>query len=123
MKNITTNKQLIVAYLHLLEQGNASEMFALFTNDAVIVSPLFGKQPADQFYTNLFRQTSHSTIITHRIFESSDDWMAAHFTYQWALANGQEVAFECVDLFKINNRISELRIIYDASRTRKAVEH
>lgn len=59
------------------------------------------------------------------IFTSEDKRTgAAHFQFDWTLADGTPAPFEVVDIFKFseNGKITELKIIYDSAKTRPAFE-
>tara|TARA_Y100000310_G_C20589970_1_gene767473 strand:+ start:111 stop:491 length:381 start_codon:yes stop_codon:yes gene_type:complete len=116
---------IIEQYLKALEIGSYEEMMKLFTPDAIVHSPLYGEIKASKFYKDLFADTSESKITLLNIFKGKDDFIGAgHFRYDWKLADGTPVSFECVDVFKFSNDnlIKELTIIYDASATRPALE-
>lgn len=117
--------QTIAEYLNALESGSAGAVLALFAPGAVVHSPLYGQQPATEFYPALFADSSSSRIEPLNAFQSLPPALAgaAYFRYHWTLANGQLVVFDCVDIFQFNDQglITDLRIIYDASETRRAL--
>lgn len=120
MKNIIQN------YLQALEAGSADEIIKLFANDGIVHSPLYGSMPMKDFYKDLFSDTRQSTITLLNIFNSltNERVYAAHFRYEWILVNGSRTNFECVDIFQFNEegKITEMTIIYDTNKTRKAFE-
>ncbi|MEK6981732.1 MAG: nuclear transport factor 2 family protein [Candidatus Micrarchaeota archaeon] len=119
------SKIIIEKYFKALETGNYEQMIKLFTPDAVVHSPVYGNVKANEFYKKLFSDTSESKIILLNIFEGKDNFTGAcHFMYDWKLANGKDISFECVDVFKFSDSglIKELTIIYDASATRPALK-
>ncbi len=110
-------------YLAALNDGNLDAVLALFTPDAGVVSPLYGVKPATQFYRELFADTSRSQTRLLNVFLPQDDApsVALHFQYDWTLANGQPVSFECVDVFELDaerTHFSKLTIIYDTAPLR-----
>jgi len=114
---------IIEQYLKALEVGSYEEMMKLFTPDAMVHSPLYGEIKASKFYKDLFADTSKSKITLLNIFKGKDDFIGAgHFRYDWKMADGTPVSFECVDVFKFSedNLINELTIIYDTAGTRPA---
>jgi ketosteroid isomerase-like protein len=107
-------------YLDALQAGDYSRITSLFTENATIDSPLYGKIDATDFYRKLFKDTDFSKIIPLNFFVEGQTG-AAHFRYEWQLANQKRTSFECVDIFEFNNdKIVHLTIIYDTKHTRSA---
>ena len=113
----------IEEYLKQLEAGNAEKIAALFDENGIVNSPLYGKRPAKDFFKSLFSDTTKSKLTLLNIFNSEDKphVYALHFKYEWTLKNGQETGFECVDVFEFNThgKIREMTIIYDTYKTRE----
>ena len=116
----------IKEYLKGLEVGSDEEIIKLFSPDAVVHSPLYGKISAKKFYQDLFKDTSKSKITLINIFISQNDPQiaAGHFRYDWILKDGTPTSFECVDVFRFaeDSKIMELTIIYDTSKIRTSFE-
>lgn len=115
----------IKAYLQGLEAGDYLQLLGLFAEGAVVHSPLYGQRPAREFYRELLSDSAASCIrLLHTYHQAGGARSAVYFIYEWTLADGSQVTFDCVDLFEWNDegQITELRIIYDASRTRQAFE-
>jgi len=120
-------EELCRAYLEALERGDAAALAALFAPDGVVVSPLYGSQPAREFYAALLADTARSRTRLKRILTSPppDAAIALHFDYFWTLADGTDVTFEVVDVFELNeagDRIARMTIIYDTAPLRAAHE-
>lgn len=119
-------EKIIKTYLKALEMDNYQKVIKLFSADATIHSPLYGKIKAEIFYKDLFNDTSKSTITLLNIFQSQNNPLVAagHFHYDWTLKDGTPTSFECVDIFRFNEagKIAELTIIYDSAKTRTAFE-
>jgi hypothetical protein len=116
----------LTLYLDALQTGNNDQVIRLFSNNAVVVSPLYGRVEASHFYRDLFTDTTHSKIVPHNIFISKDGTTgAAHFTYTWTLKDGTAATFECVDIIEFSEKgtIDQLTIIYDTSVIRKSFEN
>jgi len=112
-------------YLKNLERGDYEEMMKLFSKNAIIHSPLYGKIRAERFYKGLFKDTSKSKITLLNTFKSENKSVAAgHFRYDWTLKNNAKTSFECVDVFQFDKKgkIMKLTIIYDTSRIRRSFE-
>ena len=96
----------IRAYLAGLEEGSYEKVLALFSNNALVHSPLYGVIKAEAFYKDLFSDTRDSSIALKNIFISTDNPLiaAAHFAYDWTLKDGMSAPFECVDIFTLRRR-------------------
>ena len=119
-------KDTIYTYFKGLETGNHELITSVFSENAMIHSPLYGDQPAVEFYTKLFADTNQSDITLLNIFESVDNnyTAAVHFKYHWILKDGTPTHFECVDVFKFdeNGRVADMTIIYDTAKLRTSFE-
>lgn len=120
-------REIVEAYFKGLESGSYEQIIKLFTPQAIVHSPLYGKIKADKFYKELFAVTNNSKITLKNIFESVTipNTYAGHFLYDWTLKDGTNAPFECVDIFEFSangNHIEKLRIIYDTQHTRKAFD-
>ncbi len=117
-------EKILAQYIHALEKGDYESIIELFTNDAVVSSPLYGEIKASQFYRDLLKDTVESKITLLNLFKSTKPVGAAHFLYEWILKDGTVTSFECVDVVQISDdgRIEHLTIIYDTYKTRTAFE-
>lgn len=118
-----THENLCHRYLAALNTGDLRGVQALFTPDAVVVSPLYGVRPAQAFYAELFADTSRSETTLLHVFDNPAEGraVALHFRYVWTLASGAVVSFECVDVFELaedRQRFCKLTIIYDTALLR-----
>lgn len=117
-------QEVIRQYLWGLENGNAAQIIRLFSKSGIVHSPLYGRQPARDFYQALFKDTARSEISLFHIFRESEksSVASAHFRYDWWMRDGSAHSFECVDIFHFDEvgKIQELRIIYDTQSTRKS---
>lgn len=119
-----TTRQICLDYLKALDEGNLANVRALFSENAKVVSPLYGGRTAFDFYGELFRDTSRSETSLLNVFDTSETSksVALHFRYLWTLAHGKQVSFECVDVFELNSardRFDKLTIIYDTAPLRQ----
>ena len=118
------NKELCNHYLNALNEGSLDKVLALFTEDAVVHSPLYGEMPADAFYRDLFSDTRQSETQLLNVFDAADNGkaLALQFHYRWTLQSGEVVSFEVVDVFELadnRDRFTRLTIIYDTWRIRQ----
>ncbi len=115
-------EKVIELYLQALEKGSYTEIMKLFTDDAMVDSPLYGERKASEFFKELFKDTMSSKITLFNVFVSRSVG-AVHFRYEWTLKDGTPTSFECVDIFQFSNgKIKHLKIIYDTYKTRAAFE-
>lgn len=118
-------KEIAKEYIKHLENGNIEEVLALFNQNGMVDSPLYGIKKADEFYLELNSDTTNSELSILSIFEESDsNNLALYFTYKWTLKNNQIVEFDVVDIIEFDNqnKISKLKIIYDTVIARKLVK-
>lgn len=143
-----TKEEAIKQYLKSLEIACYETIINLFSDGAMVKSPLYGSMPAAVFYKDLLNDTANSKITLKNIFLSKIDehTAAAHFEYvwtlrddgaarrslpsrkarlngDWTLKDGKKVTFEVIDLFDFdpNNKIKQLTIIYDTYLIRPCV--
>ncbi len=121
---IMNRKKIAQQYIIHLEKGNIEEVVALFNQNGMVDSPLYGIKKADEFYRELSSDTSNSELYLKGIFEENESHsLALYFTYKWTLKNDQIVEFDVVDIIEFDdqNKISKLKIIYDTVTARKLV--
>ena len=118
-------KSTIHIYLEGLQSANEEKIISLFSDHAMIHSPLYGDKFAKEFFKVLFADTFQSEIKLLNIFQNPDrpGSYAAHFNYTWTLKNGAISHLECVDIFQFDElgKIIEMTIIYDTYQTRRHV--
>ena len=121
MMDFMEMEKIIKNYFKALEVGSYENMMRLFTEEAIILSPLYGKMKTVDFYRDLFKDTSKSKITLLNIFKGDTEFIGAgHFLYEWILKEGTSTSFECVDIFRFTEegRIKQLTIIYDTAKIR-----
>lgn len=112
-------------YIERLEKGNMSGVISLFSDSGKVISPIYGEKSAVAFYADLAEDTTDSQLAINGIFEEpNSNRVALYFNYEWTLKNGKIVNFDVIDiiLFDDNEKISELRIIYDTVHSRAMVD-
>ncbi|MBL1219196.1 MAG: nuclear transport factor 2 family protein [Planctomycetes bacterium] len=112
-------------YITHLENGNIEQVIAMFNPNGMVDSPLYGIKKANEFYLELNNDTSNSELHLKGIFEENEsNNLAIYFTYKWTLKNNQKVEFDVVDIIEFDNqnKISNLKIIYDTVIARKLVK-
>lgn len=121
-------RNIIQKYFSALENSDINKIIQLFTENAIVVSPLYGEINAAKFYSELFEDTLSSKITLKDIYHSMSvpNRIAAHFKYYWKMKNESYVTFECMDVFELDNeseKIEKLTIIYDSRQTRCEFEN
>ncbi len=114
-------------YLQALNSGNLNSVLELFSEGAVVVSPLYGEMSACDFYKNLFQDTNKSETEFLGVYQGNDSCpnIIMHFNYKWTLKSNAVVRFECLDLFELTkekDKFKRLKIIYDTYPIRKDFE-
>ena len=112
-------------YLSHLQEGRAPEIISLFSDDGIVVSPIYGTLPAAEFYPKLLEDTKKSEITFDGIFKEKDrQRIALLFDYRWTLKNDQTVDFKVVDILELDThlKIKKLTIIYDTTISRTLVK-
>lgn len=116
---------LIKEYLQSLSEKDYDKLLSLFTEDAVVRSPLYGERLANTFYKELFADTKQSEVLLKEVFINSSGNKAAFlFEYGWTLSDNTFTTFDCIDIIEVNeeNKITQLHIIYDTAKVRSAFE-
>ena len=112
-------------YLKYLQDGDIDQLLKLFSQDAIVDSPLYGVKKATVFYRSLQADTQASELELLGVFEEEKSTnMALFFAYKWTLKNKETVSFDVVDIFEINDsgKIEKLKIIYDTVLARTLVK-
>jgi len=117
--------RLVASYLRALEDGAAADVIALFADDGVVESPLYGILPASEFYPALFADTASSTLTLRSTMTGDMNGLPVvsfWFDFDWTLANGEPAPFTVVDVAELNNDglITRLHIVYDTAPLREA---
>lgn len=113
------------AYLEYLEKADLSGLLSLFAPEAEVLSPLYGRQSATDFYQKLFADTNQSVLTPKDTLVNADAGTGCiFFTYSWTLASGEVVGFDVIDYVKLDKagQITFLQIVYDTVQSRPAWE-
>ncbi len=118
--------QLCRRYLSAIEAGDYAAVLSLFRPNARVHSPLYGLQPVDLFFANVFSDTARSTTRLIRILTARkpDNALAVQFEYSWTLSNGTIVEFEVVNILELDEDglVTKLTVLYDTAPLRAAHE-
>lgn len=122
---MNTLQATVRAYLAALEAGDTARVIALFAPDAWVLSPFLGRVPAASFFPQVVAASSSTRLTVHDVLLSAEGHPRAvgYFRYDWGLADGQQVSFECADVFDFaaDGRIAMLTILYDTHPIRATV--
>ncbi len=124
----TAGHPIVAAYLQAIRDGDAEAMLALFADDAVVHSPLYGTLPATEFYPALFAETSSATVTLLGTMRGTSvegrALLSFLFHFDWVLPGGTTASFDVVDVAELDDDglISSIRIIYDTVDVRPAYE-
>ncbi len=124
----TSADALVAAYLHALRTADAGLAVSLFTEDGIVHSPLYGPQPAGEFYPALFADTSQASLTLKCVMSGADQagqtTVSFLFHFDWRLPSGAAAPFDVVDVATLapDGKIKDLHIIYDTVDVRPAFE-
>lgn len=115
----------IQRYLRAVQQHDYGAVIACFADDAVVVHPIFGRQPAAGFFQTLFAKTSADKLTVKTIFHCSDNpaTAAVLFFDEWRSADGTEFKNDIVLIFDFDqgDRIQNLTVVFDTFPVRGKV--
>jgi hypothetical protein len=123
-----TAAELAGAYLGALGHADLTAILSLFSEDAVVHSPLYGPVPAAEFFPALFRDTAESRLTLRGVMQGTAadgaPLVSIWFHFDWQLPSGQRAPFDVVDVLELDpgGRIAALRIVYDTADIRPIFE-
>jgi SnoaL-like protein len=123
-----TAQELTDAYLGALGRADLTAMLGLFSETAVVHSPLYGPVPAREFFPLLFGDTAESRLtlrgVTDGTAADGTPLVSIWFHFDWQLPGGRRVPFDVVDVLELDNdgHIAALRIVYDTAGVRPVFE-
>jgi SnoaL-like domain len=125
----TAAEDLVATYLRALTTSDVDLVIGLFADEGVVYSPLYGPQPARDFYPALFADTSRATLTLKSVMSGNDTTGRATvsfwFHFDWRLPSGTEAPFDVVDVATLgaDGKIIKLYIVYDTVDVRQAFEY
>lgn len=112
-------------YLGAMGALDHARVLALFAEDAVVHSPLYGETPAVEFYAKLFEDTAGADLTLLGTADGRTVRGAPlaiwYFRFDWTLRSGADViGADMVDLAELDGdgRIASLTIVYDTHDAR-----
>ena len=124
----TSADDLVETYLHALNTADAGLAVSLFRDDGEVHSPLYGPQPAKDFYPLLFADTSQANLTLKSVMTGENargtTTVSFWFHFDWRLPSGVAAPFDVVDIATLDRhgRIQTLHIVYDTVDVRPAFE-
>ncbi|MEL6656638.1 MAG: nuclear transport factor 2 family protein [Bacteroidota bacterium] len=118
-------QQLSQAYLQHLANADLAALLQLFAPAAEVLSPLYGRQPATDFYRQLFSDTNQSKLQwKDTLVNKGNQSGCIFFEYSWTLATGEVVRFDVIDYVQLidSGQINFLQIVYDTVQSRPALD-
>jgi hypothetical protein len=121
-------QELAEAYLDALGRADLATMLSLFSNGALVHSPLYGPVPASEFFPALFGDTAESRLTLRGVAQGEDaggtPLVSIWFHFDWQLPSGRRAPFDVVDVLELgpDGRIGVLRIVYDTADVRPIFE-
>ena len=106
-----TKEEVAHNYLDFLQNGDIDQIVELFTDNGVVVSPLYGTKSARDFYTVLKNDTNRSILRFDGLFcEEDTNRISLLFDYYWEISNGETVQFKVVDIIELSpeNKIRKI---------------
>lgn len=123
---------LATEYVAAIEALDAARVLALFSDDAVVHSPLYGDLPAVQFFPKMLGDTARAALTllgsASGATERGTPIAIWYFSYDWTLDPGgheptpEVTGVDMVDIAELDDegRIASFTIVYDASAARPA---
>lgn len=121
-------QELAGAYLDALGRADPAAMLSLFSDGALVHSPLYGPTAARDFYPALFSDTAESRLTLRGVTEGASadggPLVSIWFRFDWRLSGGREAPFDVVDMLALtaDGRIGALHIVYDTAGVRPVFE-
>jgi ketosteroid isomerase-like protein len=121
-------QRLAEAYLGALGSADLTAIIGLFSDGALVHSPLYGPTAATDFFPALFRDTAESRLtlrgVTHGTKADGTALVSIWFHFDWQLPSGRKAPFDVIDMLELTDdgRIASLHIVYDTAQVRPAFE-
>lgn len=119
-------QEVLKEYLEAFEAGDVEHIISLFEPDGWVLSPLLGRLSVREFFPKVMAVSSNIRLTVHDILVSSKGRSRAvvYFQFEWVLKAGNEVSFECTNVFTFNpetGKLVSMVILYDTFPIRDAV--
>jgi hypothetical protein len=123
-----TPQQLAEAYLDALGGADLAAMLRLFSDAALVHSPLYGPTAASDFFPALFGDTAESRLTLRGVAQGTTPdgtpLVSIWFRFDWQLPSGHRASLDVVDVLELaaDERIAALHIVYDTADVRPVFE-
>ena len=119
-------REMCARYLAAVERRDLEAVLALFTDDGIVVSPLYGEAPARDFFSAFLTDTDGAQLELVDVYEASDPRrFALHLRSRWTLSGGFVTNLDAVDLVELapdQDRFSRMVVVYDSAQVRGRFE-
>ena len=122
-------RKIVTSYLKTLESRDLEGLLALFTPDAVVHSPMYGKNSARKFYTDFFVDSKETNVTLLGFFDQGQGTdgkpLVGYWArFDWVLASGAHAPFDVVVVMELDDRdlIEALHIVMDTAFIRGVFE-
>ncbi|MGV2974544.1 nuclear transport factor 2 family protein [Roseibium alexandrii] len=114
-------------YIAAVEAGDLSAIDTLFTQDAIVRTPVSGHKPARAFYAYVFKAISDRKmkLLDVLVGISAPSRVALHMAYTRTVIGSPPATIETIDIFELTDRfdqISAVNIVYDTAPVRTDFE-
>ena len=112
-----TPQELAEAYLGALGRADLAAMLGLFSDGALVHSPLYGPALARDFFPALFGDTAQARLtlrgVTQGATPEGTPLVSIWFRFDWRLPSGQQAPFDVVDVLELapGDRIAAMHIV------------
>ncbi len=115
---------MVHTYFERMTASDIEGIIELFGSDAFVNSPFLGKMDAPSFFRKLGNASRASKLTVFDVLLGKEgDSAAAHFQYDWTLANGDLLTFQGIDYFAFGDggKFKSMSIFYDTHPLRQEV--
>ncbi|USD20279.1 nuclear transport factor 2 family protein [Microbulbifer variabilis] len=118
--DIKETEQLCYQYLSALERGDLDTLLSLFSENALVYSPIFGNCSVESFYSYIFQSISDRAMKLNNILSGvlKTNQVALHLSYTRSVEGRGPATIDVVDLFDLTEDFSTfmaVTIIYDTA--------
>lgn len=119
--------ELNLRYRLAVKERNLDAILSMFSEDAIIQTPLKGICKPKPYHEWFFANIKKSTVIVQNVFQAlnGDISISVHSHYKWLLHNGEVIEFDGVSIFEFTQdrlKIRKITNFYDTSHVRLSLE-
>jgi hypothetical protein len=119
--------ELSLQYRMAVKERNLEAILPMFSDDAVIETPLRGISKVKPYHEWLFANVKRSMTEVQDVFQAlnGDIRIAVHSHYKWILNNDEVIEFSGMSMFEFTldrKRIRKMTTFYDPSHVRTLLD-